>query len=134
MIPAANAAAALEVMSRFAVEPRWLIYLPPTMSPCETAPEGELLERPQEAFAYYRGQGVEQVICQRKHMGRPRRDCGLPERGSGAKAVRAKSRQWNHGTDLHKNRAAFLRGTATERGITRRNPKRNDGGELLGRV
>ena len=69
MIPAANAAAALEVMSRFAVEPRWLIYLPPTMSPCETAPDGELLERPQEAFAYYRGQGVERVICQRKHMG-----------------------------------------------------------------
>ncbi len=69
MIPAANAAAALEVMSRFAVEPRWLIYLPPTMSPCETAPDGDLLERPEEAFAYYRGQGVKQVICQRKHMG-----------------------------------------------------------------
>src|SRR5262249_42203131 len=30
-----NAVAALEVMSRFAVDPRWLIYLPPTMSPCE---------------------------------------------------------------------------------------------------
>lgn len=28
-----NAAAALEVMSRFAVDPRWLLYLPPTMSP-----------------------------------------------------------------------------------------------------
>ena len=32
-----NAAAALEVMSRFAADPRWLIYLPPTMSPCETS-------------------------------------------------------------------------------------------------
>ena len=53
-VPAENAAAALEVMSRFAVDPRWLIYLPPTMSPCETAPEGDFLERPQEAFAYYR--------------------------------------------------------------------------------
>ena len=28
-----NAAAALEVMSRFAANPKWLIYLPPTMSP-----------------------------------------------------------------------------------------------------
>lgn len=28
-----NAAAALEVMSRYAAGPRWLIYLPPTMSP-----------------------------------------------------------------------------------------------------
>ncbi|HZT44466.1 MAG TPA: polynucleotide kinase-phosphatase [Chthonomonadaceae bacterium] len=68
-VPAENAAAALEVMSRFAVEPRWLIYLPPTMSPCETAPEGDALERPAEAFAYYRQQGVGQVVCQRKHMG-----------------------------------------------------------------
>src|SRR5215471_9148651 len=33
----ANATAALEVMSRFAANPKWLIYLPPTMSPCETA-------------------------------------------------------------------------------------------------
>jgi protein phosphatase len=28
-----QSAVALEVMSRFAVDPRWLIYLPPTMSP-----------------------------------------------------------------------------------------------------
>ena len=32
-----NAIAALEVMSRFAIDPRWLIYLPPTMSPCATS-------------------------------------------------------------------------------------------------
>ena len=35
-----NSVAALEVMSRFAVDPRWLVYLPPTMSPSATAPEG----------------------------------------------------------------------------------------------
>ncbi len=69
IVPAANAAAALEVMSRFAVDPRWLIYLPPTMSPCGTAPDGAYLERPEEAFAYFRDCGVEEVICQRKHMG-----------------------------------------------------------------
>src|SRR5262249_786079 len=50
----ANATAALEVMSRFAANPKWLIYLPPTMSPCETSSEPGLLEHPAEAFAYYR--------------------------------------------------------------------------------
>jgi polynucleotide kinase-phosphatase len=64
-----NAAAALEVMSRFAVDPRWLIYLPPTMSPCETSNEPGLLEHPAEAFAYYRSQGAPRVICEEKHMG-----------------------------------------------------------------
>ena len=64
-----NAAAALEVMSRFAADPRWLIYLPPTMSPCETSGEPGLLEHPAEAFAYYRSQGAPQVVCQEKHMG-----------------------------------------------------------------
>ncbi|SIO39596.1 polynucleotide 3'-phosphatase /polynucleotide 5'-hydroxyl-kinase /polynucleotide 2',3'-cyclic phosphate phosphodiesterase [Singulisphaera sp. GP187] len=65
----ANAVAALEVMSRFAVDPRWLIYLPPTMSPCETSREAGLLEHPAEAFAYYRSQGAPQVVCEEKHMG-----------------------------------------------------------------
>src|SRR5947209_7336583 len=64
-----NAAAALEVMSRFAADPRWLIYLPPTMSPCETSGEPGLLEHPAEAFAYYRSEGVPQVVCEEKHMG-----------------------------------------------------------------
>jgi len=64
-----NATAALEVMSRFAVDPKWLIYLPPTMSPCETSKEPDYLEHPAEAFAYYRHQGIPQVICEEKHMG-----------------------------------------------------------------
>ena len=64
-----NATAALEVMSRFAANPKWLIYLPPTMSPCETSSEPGLLEHPAEAFAYFRSQGVPQVICEEKHMG-----------------------------------------------------------------
>lgn len=65
-----NAVAALEVMSRFSVDPRWLIYLPPTMSPSATAPEGTpLLERPHEVFDYFARQGVERVVCQEKHMG-----------------------------------------------------------------
>ena len=64
-----NAAAALEVMSRFAADPRWLVYLPPTMSPCETSGEPGLLEHPAEAFAYYRSQGAPRVVCEEKHMG-----------------------------------------------------------------
>lgn len=64
-----NARAALEVMSRFAVDPRWLVYLPPTMSPPATAADGHLLERPAEAFDYYRAEGVTQLVCQEKHMG-----------------------------------------------------------------
>ncbi len=64
-----NATAALEVMSRFAAGPRWLVYLPPTMSPTETSRLPEYLEHPAEAFAYFRAQGVAQVVCQEKHMG-----------------------------------------------------------------
>ena len=60
---------ALEVLSRFALDPRWLIHLPPTMSPSETSARPDLLEHPDEAFAYYRKQGVRTVVCEEKHMG-----------------------------------------------------------------
>ncbi len=64
-----NAAGALEVMSRFAVDPRWLLYLPPTMAPSPTSARADLLEHPAEAFAAYRADGVTDVICEEKHMG-----------------------------------------------------------------
>lgn len=64
-----NAAAALEVMTRFAANPKWLIYLPPTMSPSETSQEPGLLEHPREAFSHYRSRGVPRAICEEKHMG-----------------------------------------------------------------
>ena len=64
-----NAITALEVMSRFAMNPKWLIYLPPTMSPTETTNRPGLLEHPTEAFTYYRRQGVSNVIWEEKHMG-----------------------------------------------------------------
>ena len=64
-----NAIAALEVMSRFAVDPRWLAYLPPTMSPTATSDREGMLEHPHEAFAAFRAAGVEQVVCEEKHMG-----------------------------------------------------------------
>ena len=64
-----NATAALEVMSRFAVNPKWLVYLPPTMSPSETTSREGYLEYPTEAFAYFRHQAVPSVVCEEKHMG-----------------------------------------------------------------
>jgi protein phosphatase len=64
-----NATAALEIMSRFAANPKWLIYLPPTMSPCETSKTEGLLEHPAEAFSHYRSVGMPQVVCEQKHMG-----------------------------------------------------------------
>jgi protein phosphatase len=39
------------------------------MSPSETSKRPELLEHPQEAFAYYRHEGIPRVVCERKHMG-----------------------------------------------------------------
>ena len=57
MVPAENAAAALEVMSRFAVDPRWLLWLPPTMAPASTSTVEGYLEHPAEALAYYRAEG-----------------------------------------------------------------------------
>ncbi|GAA4424535.1 polynucleotide kinase-phosphatase [Actinokineospora soli] len=65
-----QAAAALEVMSRFAVDPRVLWYLPPTMTPPPAhRGDDDLLEHPAEAFADYLGQGVTEVLCEEKHMG-----------------------------------------------------------------
>ncbi len=64
-----NTITALEVISRFAIDPKWLIYLPPTMSPTATTTIDDLLEHPVEGFAYYRNQGVSKVVWQEKHMG-----------------------------------------------------------------
>ena len=64
-----NAAAALEIMSRYAADPHWLIYLPPTMSPCETSGLDGYLEHPLQAFDYYKNNGIRHVVCEKKHMG-----------------------------------------------------------------
>ncbi|WP_053913747.1 polynucleotide kinase-phosphatase [Streptomyces sp. TP-A0875] len=64
-----NAAAALEVMSRFATDPRLLPYLPPTMAPAPASREDGYLEHPREAFARYAADGVARVVCEEKHMG-----------------------------------------------------------------
>ncbi|MFE1592068.1 polynucleotide kinase-phosphatase [Nocardia sp. NPDC058705] len=69
IVDAENSAAALEVMSRFAIDPRLLLWLPPTMSPPSTSSVEGHLEYPTEAFADYRAAGVDKVVCEEKHMG-----------------------------------------------------------------
>ncbi|MEL7336917.1 MAG: metallophosphoesterase, partial [Planctomycetota bacterium] len=64
-----NAMAALQIISRFAIDPKWLVYLPPTMSPPDSSRRAGYLEHPQQAFDYYRSAGVQHVVCQEKHMG-----------------------------------------------------------------
>lgn len=63
------AASALETMSRYAIDPRWLIHLPPTMSPAETSAMDGWLERPEEAIGYFRSNGVSRLVLEEKHMG-----------------------------------------------------------------
>lgn len=65
----AHAAAALEVMSRFGLDPHWLLYLPPTMAPVATSSRDDLLEHPEQAFGAYAATGVASVVCEEKHMG-----------------------------------------------------------------
>lgn len=68
-IRAEQSASALEVMSRFAIDPHDLLYLPPTMAPTATSLRDDVLEHPEDAFAEYAAAGVAQVICEEKHMG-----------------------------------------------------------------
>ena len=59
-----QAAGALEVMSRFALHPRWLPYLPPTMPPVASSPRLDLLEHPEQAFEANAAAEVGQVVCE----------------------------------------------------------------------
>ncbi len=68
-IPEESSLAALEVMSRYAIDPRWLVYLPPTMAACPTAPDGPFLEHPDQAIGHYIDRGVTDLVAEEKHMG-----------------------------------------------------------------
>lgn len=64
-----QSAGGLETMSRWATDPRWLIYLPPTMSPPNASLRAGYLEHPDEAFSAFRASGVTDLIGEEKHMG-----------------------------------------------------------------
>jgi len=113
-----NAAAALEIMSRFAVDPRLLIYLPPTMSPPETSTLDGWLEHPAEAFAYYARQGVTQVIAQEKHMG----SRAIVVLGRNAEAIRRRFKidEAGLGTVYTRTGRAFFNDRALEQAVLAR--------------
>ena len=123
-----NAIAALEVMGRFATDPKWLIYLPPAVSPSDTANEPELLEHPAEAFAYYRHEGIPNVICEEKHMGSravvvvcrdqdaARRRFGVVGQGLGACYTRT-GRRFFDDEQLENAVLGRVRGAAEETGL-----------------
>ena len=124
-----NAAAALEVMSRFAANPRWLVYLPPTMSPTETTKLPGLLEHPAEAFAYFRAQGVAKVVCEEKHMGSravvvvcrdaeaARRRFGVEDEGIGIVHTRTGRRFFDEATDTEARVLEIVRDAMTASGF-----------------
>ncbi|HYH81631.1 MAG TPA: methyltransferase [Longimicrobium sp.] len=68
-VVADEAAAALEEMSRFAVDPRWLVHLSPTLPAAVNAAGEGALEHPRAALAYYRERGVEEVALQELDAG-----------------------------------------------------------------
>ncbi|NTF17847.1 polynucleotide kinase-phosphatase [Agrobacterium rubi] len=68
-VDANHMSGALEHMTRHTIDPRWLVYIPPTMSPVESSSEGEYLEHPDQAFDYYRRQGISELVVEAKHMG-----------------------------------------------------------------
>jgi protein phosphatase len=110
-----HAAAAIEIMSRFCIDPRWLIYLPPTMSPPETSRREGLLEHPDEAFAYYRRAGVGQVVIEEKHMGS--RAIVVICRDAGAAAARFRVAGPRRGVIYTRTGRPFFSDAAMEQGI-----------------
>jgi len=122
-----NAAGALEVMSRFALHPRWLPYLPPTMAPVATSARADVLEHPEDAFTAYRSAGVTKVICEEKHMGSravvllcrdaatARARFGAPDGESGA--VYTRTGRSFFAPDLTEQLLARLRTAATTAGL-----------------
>jgi polynucleotide kinase-phosphatase len=126
-----NAIAALEVMGRFAVNPKWLVYLPPAVSPSATTSQLDLLEHPAEAFSYYRQEGVPQVVCEEKHMGSraivvvcrdedaARRAFGVADEGFGACFTRT-GRRFFDSDDLEGQFLAHVRDAVASVGLFER--------------
>ena len=124
-----NARAALEVMSRFAADPRWLVYLPPTMAPPATSALEGWLEHPLEAFDEFRRDGVAEVVCEEKHMGSRAVVvlCRTPEVGTARFGITG------DGVVLTRTGRAFFDDGATERDVLARLRAGMDAAELWDR-
>ena len=83
-----NAAAALEVMSRFAVDPRWLVYLPPTMSPRRRRARGRAAGAPGRGVRVLPRAGRRRGGVRGEAHGLARGRGRLPRRRGGARALR----------------------------------------------
>ncbi|WP_079526525.1 AAA family ATPase [Solibacillus isronensis] len=69
-IPKENALAAMDTFSHYTLPLEQVIYIPPTMSPTpQTSALPDYLEHPAEAFHYYKKNGIQKMIAQKKHMG-----------------------------------------------------------------
>ncbi|MBI5487048.1 MAG: polynucleotide kinase-phosphatase [Deltaproteobacteria bacterium] len=117
-VRAENATAALEAMTRWAANPKWIVYLPPTMSPAETSQAPGLLEHPAQAFGYFRDHGVPRVVCEEKHMGSRAvlivcRDAGVARKRFGVESDAG-------GTCLTRMGRAFFDDAAIEAGVIAR--------------
>ena len=128
-IEGGSAAAAVEVMTRFATHPKWLIYLPPTMSPPATTARDGLLEQPDEAFAYYRDDGVGAVVVEEKHMGS--RALLVVCRDEAAARDRFGVTTGETGA-IYTRTGRLLPGAHNRRGCARTDTRRHDRGRVLG--
>lgn len=59
----------MEFISKYSINHKALIYLPPTIPPVPSSKLEDFIEHPNEGFDYYRENGIKKVICQLKHMG-----------------------------------------------------------------
>jgi polynucleotide kinase-phosphatase len=61
---------AIDTISHFTLPIEQLLYIPPTMSPTPTPSLlVDFLEHPKEAIDYYRSQGIQTLVAEKKHMG-----------------------------------------------------------------
>ncbi|MGE6376064.1 polynucleotide kinase-phosphatase [Peribacillus muralis] len=61
---------AIDKLSHHTIPIEQLIYIPPTMSPTPTpSSAAHFLEHPREAIDYYRSNGIQTMIAEKKHMG-----------------------------------------------------------------
>ncbi|WP_019415155.1 polynucleotide kinase-phosphatase [Paenisporosarcina sp. TG20] len=61
---------AIDTVSHFTIPIEQLIYIPPTMSPTPSPSSlDDYLEHPKEAIDYYRSQGIQTMVAEKKHMG-----------------------------------------------------------------
>lgn len=67
-VPIKSTISTLELMSRYTIDKEKIIYIPPTMSPVDTSNES-YLEHISSAFEYFKERGIDQVVCESKHMG-----------------------------------------------------------------